>query len=113
MHPTLSDFQVKFPDKRYSFILNIPCFNFLTDPQIISHMLFNTFNGNPALDDGLAELLMRRFKNCPVFPLDDAANRTCVGKMIRYILDIYGLSPVSVGKIKGSKCEFKRCAVYQ
>lgn len=93
-------------------------YDFLTTPEIICAMLLISRNGLPALS-AVVEQLEKNFQASTTFPLNDFRNRQSVGKMVKYILEKFGYSPIANGLDKRAQLQgwtnaslFKTAAVY-
>lgn len=83
------------PDKRYNQNNGaMALFNYLCNLEIIGAMIYNTAQGLPAVA-GIPQSVLDEFYSDPDFPLSKGSNRQCVGKMIAYIMSLYGYTPFS------------------
>lgn len=100
---------------------NIGCqsiFDYLSSPSTVNNMIIFSNVGLPALS-GIAEHLESSYANDPDFPLSSHHNRKHVGKMVKYILDFYGYTPVGGGledraylRNFSNANHFKTCSIY-
>ena len=68
-------------------------FDFLAFPETISKMINFSDLRLPALS-GIVSTIEENFSSSKDFPLSNDTNRQVVGKMIRFILDFFGYSPI-------------------
>lgn len=94
-------------------------FDFLVSPQMLNNMVVFSVIKLPVLS-GIAEMLETKFGKSLDFPLSNDTNRQVVGKMIRYILDFLGYSPIKNASSSEKRLRnfsnakmFKTSAIYE
>ena len=94
-------------------------FNYLSLPKTVANIIVFTDLGLPALS-GIASTLEKNFGTSEEFPLSNDTNRQIVGKMIRFILEFYGYSPISNASSSDKQLRdfsnatlFKSSAIYE
>lgn len=92
--PTFSNFIALYPNKRYNHNIGAnSLFNYLCNPKIIGDMIHGIEYGLPAVET-LPQTLVKFYYSDPNFPLSERCNRQYVGKMICYIMNLYGYVPL-------------------